>query len=235
MPRFLCTLALALACALPGVAAAAPCAGFADVEDSDPFCPSVEWMKNRAVTTGCGGPSYCPAAAVSRLQMAAFLNRFANALTPVYLGSNVSWSAVNDNLTPGVIACPAGSYTPAFAGRAHGVAMISATPAANDAVDVAVEFAVSTDNGVTYPAASPRQTVTSSGGAVSTGRTASVAVLLPPTELVPGTGYRFALRIIRAAGSATTADASGVCQVHVLIENRNPATSPLEVAARGPG
>ncbi|HEX4884524.1 MAG TPA: hypothetical protein VFX05_10330 [Casimicrobiaceae bacterium] len=220
---------------MPALASAAPCAGFSDVDSADPFCPSVEWMRNRAVTTGCGGAFFCPSAAVSRLQMAAFLNRFANALTPVYLGSNLQWSAVNGNLTPGVIVCPSGAYTPSFPGLAHGYAMASATPTANDDADVAIEFVVSTDNGATFASASPRQTVTSSGSPVSTGRTASVAVLLPPTDLAPGTNYRFALRILRAAGSTTTADAAGVCQLHVLIENRNPTTPPLDGWARDPG
>jgi hypothetical protein len=56
-------------------ALSAPCAGFTDVEAADPFCPSVAWMKNRAITTGCNATEYCPHLAVTRLQMAAFLYR----------------------------------------------------------------------------------------------------------------------------------------------------------------
>ena len=39
---------------------AAPCAGFADIEDTDSFCPSVEWMKNRGITLGLTPTLYDP-------------------------------------------------------------------------------------------------------------------------------------------------------------------------------
>lgn len=57
------------------VATAAPCAGFNDVLDTDPFCPNVAWVRNRGVTQGCAASAYCPNDPVTRLQMAAFLNR----------------------------------------------------------------------------------------------------------------------------------------------------------------
>ncbi|MCL4761847.1 MAG: hypothetical protein KJ018_08735 [Burkholderiales bacterium] len=59
-----------------GAALAAPCAGFGDVDDSSAFCTSIAWMKNRAITLGCGtGANYCPADFVRRDQMAAFMYR----------------------------------------------------------------------------------------------------------------------------------------------------------------
>jgi hypothetical protein len=66
---------------------AAPCAGFPDVDDTNPamaaFCSDVTWIKNRGVTLGClGGTAYCPNDGVSRLQMAAFMRRLGVALTP---------------------------------------------------------------------------------------------------------------------------------------------------------
>ena len=58
---------------------AAPCAGFADVDSTDPFCGYVTWMKNRGITLGCPSPPgtsrYCPGDPVTRLQMAAFMYR----------------------------------------------------------------------------------------------------------------------------------------------------------------
>ena len=74
----------ALFCALAALltnipASAAPCAGFTDVDTEDPtkapFCTSVEWMKNRAITLGCTSTLYCPDDYVTRLQMAAFMYR----------------------------------------------------------------------------------------------------------------------------------------------------------------
>ena len=44
------------------------------------FCPNVEWIRNRAVTLGCTSALYCPVDSVTRLQMAAFMNRLGTAL-----------------------------------------------------------------------------------------------------------------------------------------------------------
>ena len=65
--------AFALVVATP--VAAAPCAGFVDVDDSNSFCIHIEWLKNRAITLGCTATQYCPTAYVRRDQMAAFLYR----------------------------------------------------------------------------------------------------------------------------------------------------------------
>ena len=71
-------LGLALA-TVAGPALAGNCAGFTDVSDASSFCGDVSWIKNRAITLGCGnGTTYCPNDAVSRLQMAAFLHRLGN-------------------------------------------------------------------------------------------------------------------------------------------------------------
>jgi hypothetical protein len=46
---------------------------FADVPCSDPFAPWIGELVQRGVTAGCGGGRYCPAAPVTREQMAVFL------------------------------------------------------------------------------------------------------------------------------------------------------------------
>jgi hypothetical protein len=46
---------------------------FADVPASNGFCRWIEELFRRGVVTGCGGGNYCPAAAVSRGEMAVFL------------------------------------------------------------------------------------------------------------------------------------------------------------------
>ena len=51
-----------------------PAAGtFSDVPVSDPFAKWIEQLAREGVTGGCGGGMYCPALAVTRGQMAAFL------------------------------------------------------------------------------------------------------------------------------------------------------------------
>lgn len=87
MLRWLAAVALALGISAEG--SAAPCAGFTDVDDTDAFCPSVTWIKNRNVTFGCAASLYCPNDPVTRLSMAAFLNRLGDLVLP----PNVIWVA----------------------------------------------------------------------------------------------------------------------------------------------
>lgn len=80
-----------------GTAAAQQCANFGDVLATSGFCQSVEWVKNRAITLGCGnGTNYCPNDPVLRLTMAAFLQRLGTALTPELLGAQNA----SDDATP---------------------------------------------------------------------------------------------------------------------------------------
>ena len=76
MIRLARRLAIALLLAgWPLAGAAAPCAGFSDVDDASGFCTSIAWMKNRAITLGCTATQYCPNDFVRRDQMAAFMYR----------------------------------------------------------------------------------------------------------------------------------------------------------------
>ena len=93
---------VALASAAP-LARAAPCAGFADIDDTDPFtgpfCSDVQWIRNRGVTLGCGdGSNYCPTTDVTRLQMAAFMRRLGDALTPTILTQTALTGAIDLDL-----------------------------------------------------------------------------------------------------------------------------------------
>lgn len=86
-PRFGLVLALLLAAVtsgMPGAAHALPCSGFNDVDAASTFCPAVDWMRNRNVSQGCAANLYCPNDPVSRLQMAAFLNRFASTMAAMH-------------------------------------------------------------------------------------------------------------------------------------------------------
>jgi acyl-[acyl carrier protein]--UDP-N-acetylglucosamine O-acyltransferase len=77
---------------------AAPCAGFIDVDDASAFCTSVQWVKNRAITTGCAlANSYCPAEPVSRLAMAAFLARLGKAVEPYFVVTSNAAAAAGVN------------------------------------------------------------------------------------------------------------------------------------------
>ncbi len=54
---------------------AASCDGFTDVDSSSSFCSAVTYIKDKGITLGCTGTAYCPNEFVTRLQMAAFLQR----------------------------------------------------------------------------------------------------------------------------------------------------------------
>ena len=54
---------------------------FSDVPNSNPFHNDIDALVDSGVTAGCGGGKYCPKSAVTREQMAAFLNRL-GALAP---------------------------------------------------------------------------------------------------------------------------------------------------------
>lgn len=104
MWRVACILVFGLFAAIPQ-AEAAPCAGFEDVEDSDPFCTYVTWMKQNGVTLGCTTSTYCPADFVTRLQMAAFMNRLANVMgdiTGVAAGVGLTGGGTSGELMLGI-------------------------------------------------------------------------------------------------------------------------------------
>ena len=93
---------------LSTAAQALPCAGFTDVEDTSPFCGNVTWLKNRGVTLGCAPGLYCPAEFVSRLQMAAFMNRLGDSLFPLTCAAGqvmkwdgLQWACANDAIGGG--------------------------------------------------------------------------------------------------------------------------------------
>jgi len=78
--RFASIRSLAFGAALTAVAPAHAqiCAPFTDVAAADPFCTSIQWMRNRGITLGCTTDQYCPADNVRRDQMAAFMFRLGN-------------------------------------------------------------------------------------------------------------------------------------------------------------
>jgi hypothetical protein len=218
----LCT-AFAVATILAAPLHAAPCAGFTDVVDTSSFCPNVEWLKNRGVTTGCTASTYCPADAVNRIAMAAFLRRLGDALTPLHVKTFSSGNSLNIDLNPVVCPTPVANSTITGAPRkAHGLAVLNAVQTAS-AMDLAARFVESTDGGVSWVPVSPDQAMTTTGQDRPT-----INVLLPPRDLLVGSSYRYALRLSRAPGGSTGGLGNWNCSMRVTWENRNSATSPFD-------
>jgi hypothetical protein len=67
-------------------ARAAVCnSSFTDVSDTASYCLAAQWLKARSITLGCTDTAhFCPDDAVTRAQMALFLNRMGGALAPVF-------------------------------------------------------------------------------------------------------------------------------------------------------
>jgi hypothetical protein len=211
--------AVLLACSAP-LAHAAPCAGFTDVDSTSVFCPNVEWIKNRLVTLGCGANLYCPDEAVTRLSMAAFLNRLGTALTPVPLGIEGAPGALDLDLAP--VVCPTADYAVAdFPRRADVDANFSG--AAPTPVNVTAVLVKSLDAGTTWTPLSTAQGTTLMGAGGGGWGSVSQA---GSTDLDVGQSVRFGLKLARVGAGGVDLNDSR-CQVKSAISSRNGTVSPL--------
>jgi hypothetical protein len=204
-----------------------PCAGgtssFTDVPDSANYCTNTQWMKNRAITLGCGaGTTYCPAEFVTRASMALFMNRLGTALTPTPVFVEEVSGAFVTNSTNGVNKCVSGPYLVTGFPR---TATFSGTFAGTSAGGMTIRAisAYSTDGGTTW---TPTGTyfLRSTGAAGAWTQSTSFGTL----DLVVGQTYRFTLSIVSDAVSQSIADSR--CQLLVTIGNRNGATAPFDPA-----
>ena len=216
-------LCIAIVALVAADARAAPCAGFTDVDDTSPFCENVQWLRNRAITVGCTSTLYCPDQVVTRLAMAAFLNRFANAVTPLADGGIATVQPYLLTANPAfALRCTQSEIVVGdspMTAHGHGVVMVRGT---GGWAEVGVAFAESTD-GVNFANVSPVQMVRAEDGELST-----VAVILPPRALAAGGSYRYSLRVLRVGGGTTSQGEVG-CEVKLIYENRNPTLPPFDV------
>jgi len=218
-------LAALLALAAPA-AQAAPCAGFADVDDSDaitgPFCTSVQWIKNRGVTLGCVlTPQllYCPFDNVTRLQMAAFMKRLGDALTPIRLSNDLRPGAVD--LDANVVVCQTADFVVTnFPRTAYADATLSMTAPAD--VSFAGELVISLDAGAIWTALN---TFPSFGSAPANqfGTLSDIG----SRDLDEGRTVRFGLRLRRGGVASAVNLTDSRCQMRVMIYSRTGAAPPI--------
>jgi hypothetical protein len=214
VPTLMATLFLA---SVGTTADAAPCSGFDDVDSIDPFCRYVDWIKNRSVTLGCTASGYCPSENVTRLQMAAFMNRLGTALTPHEIkvqaapgGLDLDTNVVTCQSAPFVVtAFPRTAYLDlAFAGHA---------PAA---VDLAADLVVSLDNGGSWTLL----TALPSRGSVPANAWGNMSNLAT-VDLDVGDEARFGVRVQRVSGTENLSDSR--CTLRVLVISRDGAAAPF--------
>ena len=201
---------------------AAPCGGFTDVDStsvSAAFCQNVEWIKNRQVTLGCSSTTlYCPGQNVTRLQMAAFMNRLGTALTPVQLRVDAAQGAID--VDANTVVCQTTDFeVENFPRRAY--ADVSFMGTAPSDSGLAADLVVSTNAGANW---TPLNTVTNRGfvaanqwGALSDLATADLQV---------GETARFGVRVSRAGLTGVDLTDSR-CQLRILVYSRTGAASPF--------
>jgi len=253
--HLLCAGAVALAAAtLAPAALAQNCAGFTDVADDGPtgFCPSVEWLKNRAITLGCTTTLYCPNNDVTRLQMAAFMNRLGTALTPVFLRKRETGATLGAlNYSGPQTVCETDVTPPATGFPVTGyprTAIITGllnvfTP--NGPFDLEASIVFSTNNGANWSNAPTGDGFAYGSLYASVPGTGTPGTLFAPPydislrpftfiDLDVGQSYRFAIQGLRKAGTGDTA--TTYCELHVQIVNRNGVPpSPRDAAFEPPG
>jgi hypothetical protein len=226
----LAAAALAAGALAAPLAAAQNCAGFTDVPASSPFCPSVEWMKNRAITTGCGdGTTYCPNDVVSRLGMAAFMTRLGTALTPAFVQKREPGPAAL-NYAGEQVVCKTDPIVVSGYPRTALIRGLLNVFTPNGGMDMKAYVLYSTDGGTAW-LAPPNGAGAAYGSLQGSLTPPSDISLVPMTfmDLTVGTTYRFAVAGIRTAGTGDIANT--YCENLVQIFNRNGASSPLDAPA----
>lgn len=231
----ICAVAFAALAAQP--AAAQNCAGFTDVQAASLFCPSVEWMKNRGITTGCGGTDYCPNAAVDRLAMSAFMKRLGDALTPAFVRKRDP--AIGGlNLTGQQNICvtdpvPISGYPRAAIVRG----LVNLYTPTNGGMDVKAWIVYSTNGGTTW--LNPATNDGTAFGALYPGLTPPNDISLHPMTVINldvGSTYHFALAAQIQAGDGTVANV--YCENLVQLVNRvgtppGPLDAPVDTGPHG--
>lgn len=210
---------LAFACAPGSAVLAAPCAGFSDVDTTSPFCPNVEWLKNRGVTLGCTAGLYCPNDSVSRLAMAAFMNRLGTALTPALLRVDTAPGAINLDANP--VVCQTTDFVVTGFPRTAYLDLSFAAIAPAD-IDVGADLMASLDGGNTWAALN----LVGSRGFVPANGWGNLANLAH-VDLAVGDSMRFGVRMGRGAGSGSANLTDSRCELRTLIYSRNGLSSPF--------
>jgi hypothetical protein len=210
----------AAAFTLAPAALAAPCADFVDVDAASGFCANVDWLKNRRITLGCTSTTlYCPTDSVSRLAMAAFMNRLGTALTPVLLPVDVAQGAIDLDAT--AVVCRTQAFTAADFPRRAYVDLSFSAIAASD-VGFAADLVISSDGGTTWTNLS----ATPNRGAAPANQWGSLADLAF-ADLAVGETVRWGVRVTRGGLPGTAQLSDSRCQLRVLVHSRNGASAPF--------
>lgn len=196
--------------------AIAQCSGFTDVAPGHAQCPNVDWLRNRAITLGCSSVTlYCPGDPVTRLAMAAFMNRLGNALTPTIAAQQGGGASLA--LGSPMVVCQSQTPAAGFPRWASVIGVVNTLATAP--VGVSMHVVVSDDGGATWTAATQVPQWLATQGGWSNGAVQKSAI-----PLDAGTPYRFAVRLEALPG--TTQLGTWSCQIKTKVASRTGTGVP---------
>ncbi|HEX4883455.1 MAG TPA: S-layer homology domain-containing protein [Casimicrobiaceae bacterium] len=195
---------------------------FTDVPDVASYCTNVLWLRNAAVTVGCGtGTTYCPDDSVTRAQMALFMNRLAKTLTPEILldtGGPPQGDLDTDVFTcrsPSVFTVPPGTR------RVLSTVLANLSILTGAEADIALGIDMSVNGGSFAPISTPTMAVNVPGNKWTTATilgSARIQSGAGSLELAAGDTVEFRVTMRRLAGSATTGEVTSTrCQLKIDI------------------
>ena len=199
----------------------AACGGFGDVTPADSYCNSTDWLRNRGITLGCGASIYCPNDVVTRWQMALFMQRLGDAISPAIYSDNIlsTGALLVDNR-------PHFCITPAFPPMNYPrVALVNwmFNGYADNALDVRVYSRTSFDNLGTFTTNDFNLARIRVNDRVWATASASVKVNVPA-----GASPRFAIRMDRIQGTLSGNFSAGRCNISAVMTSVNGGASPFD-------
>lgn len=208
--------------ALGAPAFAQACAGFTDVSSGSSFCENVEWLKNRQITLGCTSTTlYCPNDPVTRLSMAAFMNRLATALTPLTERVEIQGGATDLSTQP--VLCQTQDQVITGSPRTFMVwAVFTALGATNE--NLSIQIVRSTNAGA-FVHTNQVATLFPLRNLVSNNTVLMSSPVDPGAELAVGATYKFGLRVARTTGAGNLANFH--CHLVLEVRNRQGTSSPF--------
>jgi hypothetical protein len=200
-------------------AVAAPCAGFTDIDDTEPLCPSVDWLRNRAITLGCtSSTQYCPNEAAIRLSMAAFINRLGSALTPAFHYHEANGASLDLGAPPATVCATPVIAVESYPRSVHASGVVTGSLAS--AATARLTLVGSSDGGTTWTDLSAAP---SSAGAPASW--INVTAWKGNIPLAPDASDRVGLRVdSAAAGSAQLG--SWKCQLQAIVVSQTGIGAP---------
>lgn len=206
------------------IVVAASCGGFTDVTGTDSYCNGVEWLRNRAITTGCTASRFCPLDVVTRASMALFQYRLGGAFSPLLGVTERTQTAAIDNEP---VVCAGTSDLAPVAYPRNVQAFFSASVETTGPLTVGVALVASRNAGATWEPVSLTRMRAQTTGAAS--RSASGHGVLAVNA---GDAVRFGLSLNREGGAASVSSVR--CQVAWMGVNRDGAAPPRDVSAPQP-